>query len=47
MDDDIVDLGLGALFIGGLDPVDLSNLAVLIAQAEQSDVETIELDTTK
>lgn len=45
--DDILDLGQGVLLIGDLDPVDLSSLEVLIAQAEQSGVAEIELDTTK
>ncbi len=47
MDDEIVDLGQGSLLIGDLAHVDLSNLDAMIAQAEQSDVETIELDITK
>lgn len=45
--DEIVDLGQGVLFIGGLEPVDLSTLDAIIAQAEQSNVEEIEIDTTK
>ena len=47
MDDEIVDLGRGALLITDLDPVDLSNLSTVIAQAELSGVETLEIDTTK
>lgn len=45
--DDIVDLGQGALLIGGLDQVDLSNLDAIIAQAEQANVEEVGIDTTK
>lgn len=45
--DEILDLGQGALLIGDLDPVDLSNLDARIAQAEQDGVETVEIDTTK
>lgn len=47
MDDEIIDLGQGAMIIPGLDSVDLSNLEVLLIGYEQSNVETIELDTTK
>jgi hypothetical protein len=47
MDDEIIDLGQGALLIGNIDVVDLSNLDMIIAQAEQSNVEAIELDITK
>jgi hypothetical protein len=44
--DEIVDLGQGGLFIGELDPVDLSNLEARIAQAEQDGVVELEIDTT-
>jgi hypothetical protein len=48
MDDEMVDLGQGAMIISGIDTdVDLSNLDAIIAQAELSDVETVEIDITR
>lgn len=46
MDDEIIELGQGGLFIDGLDHIDLSNLEARIAQAEQDGVVELEIDTT-
>lgn len=47
MNDDMVDLGQGALLIPGLDmSVDLSNLEALIVRAEQEGSQELEIETT-
>jgi hypothetical protein len=46
MNDDILDMGQGGLFIGELDPVDLSNLDTIIMEMELSGAQEREIDTT-
>jgi hypothetical protein len=44
--DEMIDLGSGGLFIGGIEVVDLSNIAQIIEQLEDSDVQEFEIETT-